>query len=209
LSFPVNTSVNDGIYKDFYVGEWVDLTYPSVDTLAASLKRVGTKALMFKKDLAKAYRQFPLDPGDIRLVGYIWKDQVFIDLALVMGCRSAAHLCQRVTNSLNHMCPGFDLINYIDDLAGVSEEGQALTDYSHLTSMLVDLGLEESVDKSIAPCTEMKFLRVHFNACAQTMSVTRSRLDEIHELLDIWLKRRSASKKLLESLIGKLQFMAK
>jgi len=65
LSFPAGHSINDGIDKNLYLGEHVDLCYLSVDSLALELKKVGIGTLMYKKDLKKAYRQFKLDPGDI------------------------------------------------------------------------------------------------------------------------------------------------
>ena len=97
LSFPPCTSVNAGIDKNVYLDQEVSLSYPSVDTLASHLIHWGPSALMFKRDLAHAYRQFMLDPADISFVGYSWRDNIFIDLALVMGSRSATHICQRIT----------------------------------------------------------------------------------------------------------------
>jgi hypothetical protein len=38
-----------------------------------------------------------------------------------MGLTSAAHICQRVTNAVSYMYRllGFDIVNYLDDFAGV------------------------------------------------------------------------------------------
>ena len=40
------------------------------------------------------------------------------------------------------------------------------------------------------------------------IQVTDNRLQEIHKLLSVWINKRSANKKQLQSLIGKLQFVA-
>jgi len=90
LSYPRGTSINDGISKDFYLDTAIELTYPTVDTLATLLKQFGVGAHIFKKDLKAAYRQFHIDPGDVHLTGYCWNSQFYIDIALVMGSRSAA-----------------------------------------------------------------------------------------------------------------------
>ena len=65
----------------------IDLSYTSVDNQAELLRKKGCEALMFKADLKKAYRQFPIDPGDIHLLGYCWDNGIYIDMAFVMGCR--------------------------------------------------------------------------------------------------------------------------
>ncbi len=48
-----------------------------------------------------------------------------------------------------------------------------------------------------------------FDSVQMTMSVTQERLSEIRQLVVNWLHRVSATRKQLESLIGKLLFVAK
>ena len=45
---------------------------------------------MFKRDLKRAYRQIPVDPGDIHVLGYKWDNKLYFDTALPMGLKSAA-----------------------------------------------------------------------------------------------------------------------
>ena len=68
LSCPKGASVNDGICKDFYLGEPVNLTYPTVDDIAERIVQFGPGCL-FKRDLKRAYRQLPVDPYDYPLLG--------------------------------------------------------------------------------------------------------------------------------------------
>ena len=46
MSFPMGTSVNDGIDKDKYLGVAVELACLTVDAFASTVKMVGPKALM-------------------------------------------------------------------------------------------------------------------------------------------------------------------
>ena len=211
LSFPHGVSVNDGIRASEYLGNSIDLSYPMVDSLAARLKVLGPGCYVGKKDLKKAYRQFLLDPRDIHLTGYCWKDQIYLDLALVMGARSAAYLCQRVTNAVSFIASqkGVFVINYLDDLCMVSLPSEASHSFEILTKLLDDLGLVEAVDKSVEPSTKVEFLGVQFDTEAQTMEVTPSRLEEIHDLILVWLQKKTATKKELQLLIGKLNFICK
>jgi hypothetical protein len=211
LSFPYPTSVNDGIPKGAYLGDSFDLAFPSVDVFAARIREVGPSGMLFKKDLQRAYRQFRVDPGDSHLLGYQWKGSIYIDLALAMGVRSAAYLCQRVTSALSYIYTsmGYHLTNYIDDLAVCVPASVADTAYNTLSNLLKDLGVEEAVEKSHPPSKTMEFLGVQFSVTDMTMSVTQDRIQEIISLVDNWLFKRKATKRELQSLIGKLQFVAK
>ena len=54
--------------------------------------------LLFKRDLKRAYRQIPIDPG----------------------CTSWAHICQRIICSITFICGicNISIINNLDDVAG-------------------------------------------------------------------------------------------
>jgi hypothetical protein len=211
LSFPPGYSVNDGIPKGQYLHQQISLSYPSVDNLAYLIKKSGPASLLFKKDLKRAYRQFMVDPGDIHLLGYLWEDKIYIDLALAMGIRSAAFLCQRITDAIKHIFKshGFNMVNYIDDLAGLGLPKDAYKAYNTLGVILSDLGVEEAQEKSCPPSPVMEFLGVEFHVPSMSMRVTPERVQEILCLVESWLQKKKASKRELQSLIGKLQFVSK
>ena len=211
FSYPAGTSVNDGIRKDWYLDECISLTYPSVESLAEMLQRFGPGCKIFKKDLKRAYRQFGLDPGDINFAGYFWKNSLYVDTALVMGSRSAAFLCQRVTNAVSYLAQkqGIVVLNYLDDLCSVSNEEDSVPNFDKITVLLKELGLEEAQDKSVRPGTRVEFLGVLFDTVSQTMEVTGERLSEISDLISEWLSKVKSTKRELQSLIGKLVFICK
>lgn len=93
LSFPAGSSVNDGISKIEYLGEEIGLMYPNVDNLADLIRQKGQGCHLYKRNLRRAYRQFPVDPGDIHLLGFSWRGKLFLDRMLAMGLRSAAMMC--------------------------------------------------------------------------------------------------------------------
>ena len=68
LSCPEGASVNDGICKDFSLGEPVNLTYPTVDDIAERIVQFRPGYLLFKRDLKRAYRQLP----SIRMITLYW-----------------------------------------------------------------------------------------------------------------------------------------
>ena len=212
LSWPAGSSVNDGISKDFYLGQPVTLRYPTVDDIAERIVQFGSGCLLYKRDLKRAYRQLPVDPYDYPLLGYSWRDQLYFDVHLPMGLRSAAMACQRVTNAVCFMLSqyGCDVLSYLDDFMGVSAPPTAFQHYALCGSLLAALGLQESSHKACPPSTQMTCLGVLFDTVALTMSVTPERLNQLQdELLPMWLAKKSATKTELQSLIGKLSFVSK
>ena len=100
ISFPPGHSVNDRINKDCYLGVTIDLTYPTTDSFATMVKAVGLGALMYKRDLHRAYCQIWTDSFNILYQGFFWQGAFYFDTVLVMGCTSSICICQWVTSAL-------------------------------------------------------------------------------------------------------------
>lgn len=131
-------------------------------------------------------------------------------MVLSMCLRSAAFVCQRVTNSITYMCfiLGILIINYLDDLAGADSVEKAQKSYFELGKILENCGLEEAAEKACPPNTVMIFLGILFNTDSLTLKVTPERLEEILNLVSKWLSKLEASLSELQSLKGKLQFVS-
>lgn len=59
LSWPCGSSVNDGIPPGSFLGELLELTYPTIDAIVSAILSLGRGCMLYKRDLRKAYRQFP------------------------------------------------------------------------------------------------------------------------------------------------------
>jgi hypothetical protein len=210
LSMPKGQAVNDFVDKDWYLGERVDLVFPKVDDFIHLIRSKGRGCLLFKKDLRKAYRQISICPGDYHLVAFCWQKHIFCDTVLSMGLRSAAAICQRVTNAVAFIMYklGIYILNYLDDLAGAESKDNAVFSYKCLGIILSKCGLKESVDKASPPSEVMTFLGVLFNTVTMTMEVTVERLEEIRCLVSLWSEKLEANLREVQSLIGKLNFVA-
>ena len=211
MSFPEGKAVNEGIDKNSYQGESVCLTYPTIDKMVELMIRKGKGGKLFKRDLKRAFRQFKVDPGDIGLLGYVWDDHYFFDTVLAMGCRSAPYICQRIANMIRYLYQqegeDYDCVNMLDDYGGYEELERAEDAYAALGHVMDKVGVEQSHNKNCPPCFQMIFLGVLLCAITMTMQVTGERLAELTTLLKEWLKKSSYSRKDLESLVGKLNFV--
>ena len=94
-----------------------DASYIPCD-LCDLIRRAAKGCFLFATDVARAYRQLPLDPRDWLLVCFIFEGWFFVDISLTFGLRWAASHCQDATNLVSRELGrrGLSLLNYIDDL---------------------------------------------------------------------------------------------
>ena len=135
MSFPSGHSVNDGIDKDCYLGVTIDLTYPTIDSFTTMVKAVGPGALMYKRELSKAYHQIWTDLSHVPYHGFFWQGVFYFDTVLVMGCTSSAYICRQVTSAiaLIHNSLGALCTNYLDNFIGVAPPDKAEMDFHKLS----------------------------------------------------------------------------
>ena len=210
LIHPVGSSVNEGIPSQGHLGENHVIRYGSVDDLVSLVKVKGKGCLLFKRELKQAYRQIPVDPGDLHLLGWSWNDSIYIDRVLPMGLRSSALMCQRLTDAIAYIMKsrGFSVVNYLDDFGGCESLSRAWLAYEELKTLLNQAGLVESQEKACPPDTNMVFLGILLNTVDLTLQVPKDKLEETKTLALSWKEKMIMTRKELESLIGKLNFLA-
>ena len=211
LSFPIGKAVNDEIPKDNYLKFAAKLSFPRTDDFALRIFQLGKGCYMFKVDLSRYFRQIPLDLGDYSLIGYVIKGQIFFDKVLPMGLRSAPYIAQRLTNAIAYIHRQMEwfLLNYVYDFVGAEIKDKIWESFNALTSLLETLKVETSKDKMVPPTTRLEFLGITFDSDTMTMEISQTKLEEIKQEVSSWLLRTTACRREIESLIGKLQFVAK
>lgn len=211
LSFPKGHSVNDLIPKHTYLGQPINLTYPNIDILAKRVFHLGRDCLIYRVDEKRSFRQNPIDPYDYGLIGMYWKGMYFWDINSPQGLRTGAMFCQRVTDSIrfimNNM--GFFLLNYLDDLHGCEEKTKAWNSFRALLRLMENLGRDVAPNKTTKPTDVIEVLGVWFDVMLQIIAITPTRMEEILYILQEWKFKGSATKKEMQQLIGKLQFVSK
>ena len=155
MSFPSGHSVNDGIDKDYYLGVSIDLTYPPIDSFTTMVKAIGPEALMYKRDLCRAYCQIWTDPFDVPYRGFFWQGAFFFDTVLVLGCTSGMYICQHVTSAIAHIHNSWGALctNYLDDFIGVAPPEKGERDSHKLGWLLQDIGVWDFDTVLVLGCT--------------------------------------------------------
>ena len=85
----------------------------------------------------------------------------------------------------------------------------ARREFKFLAELLSALGLHESLSKAVGPGTSVVLRGISFDTVKMTMEVTPDRVQEILVLADSWLGKKSASKREVQQLVGKLVFTCK
>ena len=211
LSFPPGRSVNDGISKDWYLGEFSKLTLPSLDEFVSKVVSLGSCAKLFKVDLSRGYKQMYIDPMDFEKMGFTFNGSHYFDCTLSMGLHSSARCCQRVTSAVIYIYTkwGYFAINYLDDLGGVEQQDHADIAFTTLRQLLAQFGLTEALNKSCPPTHIMVILGIEVNSILLIMSIPGEKLLEILEMLERWENKEVCSLKELQSLAGLLNFAAR
>ena len=125
--------------------------------------------------------------------------------------RSAPYIAQRVTNAIAyiHRQLQFFILNYVDDFVGAELKERIWEAYTALSTLLDELKVDTSDEKRVLPTTRLEFLEVMFDSVSMTMEISQQKMDEIKAEINTWLTRTSTKSREVESLIGKLWFMAK
>ena len=210
LSWPPGSSVNDGIGKDQFMGFSVKLSFPTIDIIARRVASMESEQVyLFKIDLAGYFRQLPLDPGDYSLLCFVWNGEVYFNIVLPMGLRSAPYFAQHTSDVIRYMhdSAGYFLFNYIDDLIGVEEIGNIWVSYKHLQTTLQSIGLKEVEEKRVEPTQILNCVGTLVNTKEMTLGITQDRKLELCVELDTWISKERCSVKELQRLIGKLHFV--
>ena len=211
LSCPIGQSVNAGVKKNFYLGAYFDLKYPSIDHVVKQLKILGTGSLLYKVDISRAFRHLRIDPGDIDLLG-IYHNNLFLDGSLPFGFRLGSGFFEKCSDAIRYMMSqaGHNgLMNYIDDLLYVGTPSNIWQLYHDLLQLLQDLGLDVSQNKLVPPSTQVICLGILVDSVSKTLSIPHDKLKDIIQMVDNWQGRKTCTKTQLQSLLGSLLYITK
>lgn len=214
LSWPENFSVNTSLNSTIHCASSCSLTYPTIDNIVQELvwaDQTG-RAFMFKVDLERAYRNLRIDPNDYARLGLFWEDVYYLDTSVPFGVKPGAFFCQQVTDAIRYIMHqhGFSMLNYSDDQIIVCPDWDtACQAYIFLLAILRDLGLPVSASKLQTPTRCMTCLGIEFDMNAQQIRIPKEKILEIHSLCVQWASKHMATKKQLQSLLGKLFHISK
>jgi hypothetical protein len=166
---------------------------------------------LFKIDLARAFRQIPLDPLDAAYLGIYWAGNTYVDTALSFGWRHGSAACQRITDAIRFILRRYGIItvNYIDDFIGIVPIDDAQRPFKLTAHILNEIGLVTSDDKMIYPTYLTTCLGISINTHTFTLAIPRDKLKSIITFCKRYINFEKISKNQIQSLLGSLIYIHK
>lgn len=208
LSWPRGSSVNDGIPDSE-----ASISYDMFDRAVADLVASGPGSLMIKLDLEQAFRHIPIRPADWPLLGYEWRGQLYYELFLMFGLRSAPYIFNLFSEALHwildHHIPA-RIRHYLDDFLKIfvpdtrPELVEAALTWVRALAQVLGLNFQDS--KVIGPTHVLEFLGIILDSIRMEARLPAEKLAYLQTLLSTWLSKSHCTQHELSELTGYLMF---
>ena len=216
LSWPPAASVNAHIPS-----ESCSMRYITVQTAANNVRRLGRGCYQSKLDLADSFKFVNVNPKYWHLLGSTWWrkgsdgkmiKEYFVDTVLPFGLRQSPKLFDMFAKGLEWVmrCKGATCVeHYMDDFHTVAKtKKECALNLKIMLEACHELGLEVNPNKVVPPTTRLEFLGIIIDSVTMELQISDSRLHDIKSELCLWMSRRSAQKRSLLRIIGKLTFVS-
>ena len=201
LSHPTGHSVNDGIPPRL-----CSLQYASVDTAVKIVKQLGRGAQLVKLDIKDAYRIIPIHPTDYHMLGISWRGNTYVDRALPFGLRSAPKIFSAVADFISWVLYQHGITHHLHlGAPGTHQAARALT---IITQVFNIMGIPIAIHKTEGPATLLSFLGILIDTCRFELRLPQEKLERLQQILQQWARKKSCTRKELESLLGHLTHAA-
>ena len=212
LTWPRGSSVNSGIRKGYFQGKPATYTLPNIMDAADEVARIGRSAYLWTADLARAYRQLRACPLSTPLLGITIDGAHYTDIAPPFGCRTSSMACARTTAAVVYLLRkrGHFVHCYLDDFVGVAPtKEKALDAYRDIITLTEELGLRLAPKKCTPPSKEIEWLGFRLSVTDMSVTIPADKLDQVLDDCAAWMKKRSATRKEVQRLAGRLQHIAR
>jgi len=176
---------------------------------------------MAKLDLSDAYRHILVRRADWPLLGFTWPIFIqgelhtgyFMDMYLPFGARSSPALFLRFADALAFVMKdrGCDTVwHYLDDFftcGPTSPNPRCAENLDVMLRTCTDLNFTVNPKKTTQPTTCLTLLGIELDSVQGLSRIDDERLREILDLVRQWATRSRCTKRQLQSLLGKLNFV--
>ena len=152
LSYPKGSSLNDHVSKDRFDGNLFALKLPSIDSFTQEIINTDNDPVLFKVDVARAFRNLPVDPADCLKFGLKVNNKFFMDKSVAFRWVHGTSSYQLISAAIAYIMK--DQVNlhcYIDDYVSVHPRLKADKLFQNLCSLLHELGLPLNTAKLTPP----------------------------------------------------------
>jgi hypothetical protein len=206
-SRPVGRSLNDAITQS-------NFSFQSVDD---AIRLMSPNCYMAKVDIEAAYRHVPIDPYDWDKTAFCWPtdslEDLYFDGYLQFGLKNACEFFNRIGRAIIRMMArrGFHVLAvYVDAFTIVcSTEAMAWYVFWALRILLRKLGFTVNMRAHNVLLHVLNFLDVTLDLVAMQARLSSAKLAALSNLISATLARHSITRKELDRLNGKLNWVCR
>ena len=205
-SRPHGTALNDLAFAEKF----------RYQSLQDATRLIKPHSYLAKLDLAAAYRSVKLHPDDWPVSGLAWtfsgdKDPTFLqDTRLMFGAKKSPYIFHQLSQAVCRIMAtqGFPSITcYLDDFLVISDSfSQCISAINHLIKLLRSLGFAINYKKLEGPAQVLTYLGIELHVPDQVLRLPNHKLESFLADIRHMYQASSASKRQLQSLIGKLSW---
>ena len=207
LSHPEGGSINDNIPQ-----EMCSVHYQTLDHAISAIKHIGRGALLAKTDLENAYKQVPVHPRDFELLGFQFDGEFYFDKTLPFGLSYSCNLFERFSSALQWILETkFSVshcVHILDDFLFIGRPNSQEC-YDALASFHVlakEINLPVKAEKTVLPTTTLTFMGLELDSLKFEIRLPEDKLQNLRETIEQFTRKRTATLRELQSLIGLLNF---
>ena len=211
LSFPRGNAVNDFVDGDVFDGTQFTLRFSTVDDIAEDITACKDDPVLFKIDVACAFRNLRVDPADSLKLGIQWQGKLYLDVAIAFGWTLGTAAFQLCSDAIAFIMSkeNVKLHCYIHDYVAVVPRVRAEAAFQCLRTLLHTLGLPVNQDKLTPPTKRLTCLGIEVDIEANVLRIAPDKLHAIHQECLLVRRKTHLTKKQFQSLLGKLLYIQK
>lgn len=163
-------------------------------------------------DVERAYRNIPVCPLDLPLLGIKVGGRFFIDAAMPFGARNSSLNMQKVAQFMLRALSahGIECQMYLDDMVlQLSPYQDFHARFAEVMALYRALGLPISYAKLQTPADAIVYLGIHIDVPARMLSIPLKKIHKLEQLIRWVLTQTEVSKKMVQRLVGKINHIAR
>lgn len=212
LSFPEGDNVNAFVRKNTLFGRYHEHRLPTISDTLKVVEDMGYKAMIGTIDVERAYRNIPVCPLDLPLLGIRVGGATYVDAAMPFGARNSslnmqliAQFIVRALQARNIRCQ-----MYLDDMVvQLSPFEDFHTRFREIMSLYRALGLPISYSKLQPPAETVVYLGICIDIPGRMITIPIKKIRDLEQLIRWALPRRYISKKITQRIAGKINHISK
>lgn len=212
LSYPDGNNVNAYIHKSILFGSYHEHRLPTIQDTVSAMEARGSRVLLATIDIERAYRNVPVCPLDLPLLGIRVDDKVYIDAAMPFGARNSSLYMQLVAQFFVRAlhARGISCQMYLDDMIlQLSPQEDCHMRFREVLALYRHLGVPVSYTKLQPPAEAIIYLGIRIDVPNRIIAIPQDKLQRTLELIQWTLTQTAITKKMAQRVVGKLNHISK